>query len=90
MPPTPLKSIVKHCDRLLENDTFKDYEGAVNGLQVENRGSVSRIAAAVSASLGIVPGGILRYVLPVTVLYTFFIVLAVPALSAPARRGTAP
>jgi 4-amino-4-deoxy-L-arabinose transferase-like glycosyltransferase len=31
----------------------------------------------VSASLGIVPGGILRHVLPVTVLYTFFIVIAV-------------
>ena len=32
-------------------EQIKDYEGAVNGLQVENRGGVSRIAAAVDASL---------------------------------------
>jgi len=49
-----LAAIFKHCDRLLLTDKFNDYDGAVNGLQVENRGSVTRIAAAVDASLGTV------------------------------------
>src|SRR5207247_1381244 len=31
--------------------TVQDYEGAVNGLQVQNRGTVTCIAAAVDASL---------------------------------------
>src|SRR5262245_37682675 len=46
-----LQSIVRYCDRLLHTSKVKDYDGAVNGLQVENRGSVTRIAAAVDASL---------------------------------------
>jgi dinuclear metal center YbgI/SA1388 family protein len=33
---------------------FNDYEGAANGLQVENSGAVTRIAAAVDASLATV------------------------------------
>ena len=40
-----LFEIVRYCDRLLRTGEFNDYDGAVNGLQVENRGSVSRIAA---------------------------------------------
>ena len=51
MPKAALKSIVSHCDRILRTDQVNDYSGAVNGLQVENRGSVTRIAAAVDASL---------------------------------------
>src|SRR5688572_12961165 len=47
----PLRTIVQHCDRLLKTDQFSDYDGAVNGLQVENRGDVSQIAAAVDGSL---------------------------------------
>jgi len=46
-----LRTIVAHCDHLLCNHAFNDYDGAVNGLQVENDGSVSRLAAAVDASL---------------------------------------
>ena len=46
-----LKSIVEFCDRLLRTSQIKDYDGAVNGLQVENRGAVTRIAATVDASL---------------------------------------
>ncbi len=46
-----LAAIVKHCDRLLRTDRIKDYDGAVNGLQVENSGQVARIAATVDASL---------------------------------------
>jgi dinuclear metal center YbgI/SA1388 family protein len=46
-----LNSIVHHCDRILHTAAVQDYDGAVNGLQVENRGTVSRIAATVDASL---------------------------------------
>jgi len=46
-----LQKIVAHCDALLRTREINDYDGAVNGLQVENRGGVSRIAAAVDASL---------------------------------------
>ncbi len=46
-----LSSIVRFCDSLLHTATFQDYNGAVNGLQVENRGRVTRIAAAVDGSL---------------------------------------
>jgi dinuclear metal center YbgI/SA1388 family protein len=43
--------MVRHCDRILRTDQIGDYDGAVNGLQAENRGGVTRIAAAVDASL---------------------------------------
>ena len=45
-----LDQIVRHCDRLLRTAEIKDYDGAVNGLQVENRGTVTRLAAAVDAT----------------------------------------
>jgi len=51
MPKTALTNIVHYCDRLLRTAAVKDYERAANGLQVENGGTVSRIAAAVDASL---------------------------------------
>ena len=47
----PLRSLVAYCDRLLKTHAFQDWEGAVNGLQVENRGTVSRLAVAVDGSL---------------------------------------
>ncbi len=46
----PLASVVRECDRLLKPQIFVDYEGAVNGLQVENQNGVSRIVAAVDAT----------------------------------------
>ena len=46
-----LVRIVKHCDQILRTRKIGDYDGAVNGLQVENSGTVTRIAAAVDASL---------------------------------------
>jgi dinuclear metal center YbgI/SA1388 family protein len=49
-----LNDIVTYCDRLLRTAEVGDYEGAVNGLQVENSGRVTRIAAAVDASLATV------------------------------------
>jgi dinuclear metal center YbgI/SA1388 family protein len=51
MKKTALQEVVNYCDRLLRINEIEDYEGAVNGLQVENLGSVARIAAAVDASL---------------------------------------
>jgi dinuclear metal center YbgI/SA1388 family protein len=47
----PLLEIVRYCDRVLRTSKIHDYENAVNGLQVENHGSVSRITATVDASL---------------------------------------
>ena len=49
-----LNSIVRYCDRLLRTESIKDYDRAANGLQAENRGGVSRVAAAVDASLATV------------------------------------
>jgi dinuclear metal center YbgI/SA1388 family protein len=51
MPNAPLQNIVVHCDKILRTHGFGDYDGAANGLQVENSGVVSKIAAAVDASL---------------------------------------
>src|SRR2546421_9995464 len=45
-----LSAIVRYCDESLRTEKVQDYEGAVNGLQVQNRGTVTRIAAAVDAS----------------------------------------
>lgn len=46
-----LPELTTYCDRLLRVADFRDWEGAANGLQVQNRGRVTRIAAAVDASL---------------------------------------
>jgi dinuclear metal center YbgI/SA1388 family protein len=54
MPKVSLADIVKHCDQLLRTEKIGDYDGAVNGLQAGNSGSVTRIAAAVDASLATV------------------------------------
>lgn len=49
-----LREITEYCDRLLNVESFPDYERAHNGLQVENRGRVRRIAAAVDATIATV------------------------------------
>jgi len=49
-----LAKIVRYCDQLLHTADVQDYERAANGLQVENDGAVTRIAAAVDASLATV------------------------------------
>src|ERR1700689_4326676 len=51
MPKVPLKTIVAHCDKILRTREIGDYDGAANGLQVENSGAVTKIAASVDASL---------------------------------------
>src|SRR5580698_8920756 len=54
MPKVTLAEIVEYCDRVLRTKEIEDYKGSANGLQVENRGGVSRIAAAVDATLATV------------------------------------
>jgi len=54
MAKTVLSSVVQFCDRTLRTAQINDYDGAANGLQVENSGRVTRIAAAVDASLATV------------------------------------
>ena len=49
-----LAVMVRYCDRLLHTARVQDYERAGNGLQVENSGAVTRIAAAVDATLATV------------------------------------
>ncbi len=44
-----LETIVKFLDNRTRRSTFVDFEGAENGLQLANNGSVSRIGAAVDA-----------------------------------------
>ncbi len=54
MPKILLQTIVAHCDKILHTTTIGDYDDAANGLQVENSGAVTKIAAAVDASLATV------------------------------------
>ena len=49
-----LTTMVRYCDQLLRTPAIGDYDGASNGLQVENRGTVSHIAATVDASIATV------------------------------------
>lgn len=46
-----LQALVRASNLLLHTSETGDYDGAANGLQVQNRGRVTRIAAAVDASL---------------------------------------
>jgi hypothetical protein len=39
MPKVSLKTIVEHCDKILRSREIGDYDGAANGLQVENSGA---------------------------------------------------
>jgi dinuclear metal center YbgI/SA1388 family protein len=45
-----LERVVEHLNEYLRVGEIVDFEGAVNGLQVENGGKVTRVAAAVDAS----------------------------------------
>ncbi len=51
MAKSSLRQLAAYCDTLLRVGDIHDYDGAMNGLQVENRGGVAHIAAAVDASL---------------------------------------
>ncbi|MDQ2919564.1 MAG: Nif3-like dinuclear metal center hexameric protein, partial [Verrucomicrobiota bacterium] len=45
-----LKEIVRYTDEYLKVDQCDDWANALNGLQVENSGTVKKIGAAVDAS----------------------------------------
>ncbi|CAN5521635.1 Nif3-like dinuclear metal center hexameric protein [soil metagenome] len=45
-----LTEIVRHADQTLRLPEIEDYPNALNGLQIENAGEVSKIGAAVDAS----------------------------------------
>lgn len=51
MPKASLETIVAHCDKILRSHEIKDFAGAVNGLQMENSGGITKIAATVDASV---------------------------------------
>ena len=44
-----LKDVVNFCDRRTCRTKIKDYDEAYNGLQLENNGIVTKVAAAVDA-----------------------------------------
>jgi dinuclear metal center YbgI/SA1388 family protein len=46
-----LAAVVRDCQKILRPESFTDSDGAVNGLQMENNGVVTKIAATVDASL---------------------------------------
>jgi len=53
-----LRKVVDHCDKILRTGEVRDYERAANGLQVENNGWVTRIAATVDGSLATVKAAV--------------------------------
>lgn len=51
MPKATLATIASYCDEILRTGEIGDYDGAMNGLQVGNNGTITKIAAAVDGSL---------------------------------------
>ncbi|MES2981496.1 MAG: Nif3-like dinuclear metal center hexameric protein [Verrucomicrobiota bacterium] len=49
-----LREIVTFLDRELKTSEIRDYPGALNGLQLENDGTVNRVISAVDASLAVI------------------------------------
>lgn len=54
--PIPVAHIVEYLDTFLQVHDIPDESNAVNGLQVQNQGTVDRIVAAVDASLEAIEG----------------------------------
>lgn len=54
--PVGLLELVTHCDRTLSSARFKDY--CPNGLQVQGRDSVTRLAAAVTANQSVLDAAV--------------------------------
>ncbi len=63
-----LEELVAYLDRYLRVSEIPDHEHAVNGLQVENRGSVNRLVAAVDASQRTIDGAVAGSAGPVLIL----------------------
>ncbi|MFK7910323.1 MAG: Nif3-like dinuclear metal center hexameric protein [Akkermansiaceae bacterium] len=51
---TQLQAIVRFLDQELNIEKVPDYPGAINGLQLENSGKVTKVGAAVDASLPVI------------------------------------
>src|SRR4051794_9901301 len=49
-PMAPLSDIVSYTDRFLRISEIGDWDNALNGLQIENSGRITRIGAAVDVS----------------------------------------
>ncbi len=58
MTDVPLRDLVLYLDELLETGRIPDYPNAVNGLQLANFGTVSKVAAAVDFSSASVAGAV--------------------------------
>src|SRR6476659_6402792 len=54
----PLDKIVAYLDQLLETSTTPDYPNALNGLQLANRGFVTKVAAAVDFSTKVIDNAV--------------------------------
>lgn len=54
----PLDRLAEHLDALLRTSEVPDYPGAMNGIQVEHAGPVTRCAVAVDASVRTIQGAI--------------------------------
>jgi putative NIF3 family GTP cyclohydrolase 1 type 2 len=52
----PLERIANHLDALLRTSEVPDYPGAMNGIQVDHAGPVTRCAVAVDASVRTIAG----------------------------------
>jgi dinuclear metal center YbgI/SA1388 family protein len=57
-PGVALDDIARHLDAVLRTSEVPDYSGAMNGVQVEHDGPVTRCAVAVDASLHTIDGAI--------------------------------
>ncbi|HET7188321.1 MAG TPA: Nif3-like dinuclear metal center hexameric protein [Gemmatimonadaceae bacterium] len=57
-PSAPLHRVAEHLDSLLRTAEIPDYAGALNGIQVEHAGPVTRCALAVDASLRTIDGAV--------------------------------
>jgi dinuclear metal center YbgI/SA1388 family protein len=57
-PHASLDDVARHLDTLLRTTEIPDYAGAMNGVQVEHTGPITRCAAAVDASLQTIEGAI--------------------------------
>jgi dinuclear metal center YbgI/SA1388 family protein len=57
---TTVHEIAEYADELLESKITPDYSNALNGLQLENRSGITRIAAAVDFSTRAIKGAIAK------------------------------
>ena len=57
-----LNTIVSHLDKILSIGEIPDYPQALNGLQLQNQGEVTRVAGAVDACLPVIEQAVEEYV----------------------------